>query len=415
MGGISTFSPSSSSSQSSKRRGGIAYGRVVDIILDEGTTDEEKEKFKANGEWAGVGTIFYKSVTQPVGINQSRTEGVKAFPYFPNFKHYPLIGEIVPIIQLPAPTIGVSTTTDTVSYYLPPTNIWNTVHHNAYPYLPGLPPSQQKSYTQSEAGSFVKDSPNQSSIEFGKTFVQRDNIRDLLAFEGDVIVEGRWGNTIRLGSTVTSRPNNWSSVGVCGDPIIMIRNRQNQPNTTPIQQPEIEDINKEGSSVYLTSTQAIPIQTPTAEETHSSGKSSYHKFYPTPPSKYNKGTQAIISGDRVIINAKTDHVLIDAGLTLSFNAQKGFNFDTPKNFVVKTGTTIRLGKEFAPHPLIKGDKMVNLLDSLISELSNLAITLQSVPVPGMEGVKAASTILVPKLAELKASLPATKSTKTFTL
>jgi hypothetical protein len=33
----------------------------------------------------------------------------------------------------------------------------------------------------------------------------------------------------------------------------------------------------------------------------------------------------------------------------------------------------------------------------------------------MEGVKAASTILVPKLAELKASLPATKSTKTFTL
>ena len=95
--------------------------------------------------------------------------------------------------------------------------------------------------------------------------------------------------------------------------------------------------------------------------------------------------------------------------------QKGFNFDTPKNFVVKTGTTIRLGKEFAPHPLVKGDKMVNLLDSLISELSNLAITLQSVPVPGMEGVKAASTILVPKLAELKASLPATKSTKTFTL
>lgn len=415
MAGISTFSSSPSSAQPPKGRAGIAYGRVVDIILDEGTTEEEKEKFKRNGEWAGVGTIFYKSVTVPVGDNQLKTEGTKAFPYFPNFKHYPLIGEIVPIIQLPSPTIGVSTTTDTISYYLPPTNIWNTVHHNAYPYLPGLPPSQQKSYAQSEAGSLVKDAPQQSQIEFGKTFIQRDNIRDLLAFEGDVIVEGRWGNTIRLGSTVTSRPNTWSSVGTCGDPLIIIRNGQNQPNPTPIQQPEVEDINKEGSSVYLTSTQSIPIQTPTAEETHSSGKSSYHKFYPTPPSQYNKGTQAIISGDRVIINAKKDHVLIDARLTLSFNAQKGFNFDTPKNFVVKTGTTIRLGKEFAPHPLIKGDKMVNLLDSLINELSNLAITLQSVPVPGMEGVKAASTILVPKLAELKASLPATKSTKTFTL
>jgi len=171
----------------------------------------------------------------------------------------------------------------------------------------------------------------------------------------------------------------------------------------------------QGSSIYLTSTQSIPINTPTAEKTHNSGKSSYHKFYPTPPSKYNEGTQAIISGDRVIINAKKDHVILDAGLTLSFNAQKGFNFDTPKNFVIKTGTTIRLGKEFAPHPLIKGDKMVDLLDSLITELSKLATTFQSIPVPGMEGVKAASTILVPKLAELKASLPATKSNKTFTL
>ena len=228
-------------------------------------------------------------------------------------------------------------------------------------------------------------------------------------------MEGRWGNTLRLGSTVTSRENPWSSTEKCGDPIIILRNRQNQNNTTPIVQPEIEDINQEGSSVYLTSTQAIPIQTPTAEETHSSGKSSYHKFYPTPPSRYNEGTQAIISGDRVIINAKTDHVIVDAGLTLSFNAQKGFNFDTPKNFVVKTGTTIRLGKEFAPHPLIKGDKMVDLLDSLISELTKFTTLFQSVPVPGMSGVAAGATILVPKLTELKASLPATKSTKTFTL
>lgn len=415
MAGIGTFSSSPSSPQSTRRGAGVTYGRVVDIILDEGTTEEEKEKFKRNGEWAGVGTIYYKSVTVPVGNEQIRTEGTKAFPYFSNFKHYPLIGEIVPIIQLPSPTIGVSTTTDTISYYLPPTNMWNTVHHNAYPYLPGLPPSQQKSYAQSEAGSFVKDAPQQSQIEFGKTFIQRDNIRDLLPFEGDVIVEGRWGNTIRLGSTVTSRPNTWSSIGTCGDPLIIIRNRQNNFNTTPIQQPEVEDINQEGSSVYLTSTQAIPIQTPTAEKTHSSGKSSYHKFYPTPPSKYNNGTQAIISGDRVVINAKKDHVLIDAGLTLSFNAQKGFNFDTPKNFVIKTGTTIRLGKEFAPHPLIKGDIMVDILDDLIKEMSNFVTLFQSVPTPGLEGVKAGASVLVPKLQSLKAALPKTKSTKTYTL
>lgn len=413
--GVNNLTSARGTASSFNRGGGITYGRVVDILLEEGTTDAEKEIFTDNGEWAGIGTIWFKSVTDPVGDEETRTVGRKAFPYFPNYKHYPLIGEIVPIIFLPPPTIGVESTLDTIPYYLPPTNIWNTTHHNAYPYLPGLPSSQQKTYEQTQAGSSSKIANNSVEVSLGKTFIEKDDIRDLLPFEGDVIMEGRWGNTLRLGSTVTSRNNPWSSVGRCGDPIIILRNRQNLNNTTPKQQPELEDINQEGSSVYLTSTQAIPIQTPTAEQTHSSGKSSYHKFYPTPPSKYSDGTQAIISGDRVIINAKTDHVIIDAGLTLSFNAQKGFNFDTPKNFVVKTGTTIRLGKEFAPHPLIKGDKMVDILDSLINELTKFTTLFQSVPVPGMAGVAAGATILVPKLTELKAALPATKSTKTFTL
>ncbi len=413
--GINNLTSARNSASPFSKGGGIIYGRVVDILLEEGINEEEKEKFANNGEWAGIGTIWFKSVIDPVGEEENRTVGRKAFPYFPNYKHYPLLGEIVPIIFLPPPTIGIESTLDTIPYYLPPTNIWNTTHHNSYPYLPGLPPSQQKTYDQSQAGSFNKIANSSTQALLGKTFIEKENIRDLLPFEGDVIMEGRWGNTLRLGSTVTSRSNPWSSSGKCGDPLIILRNRQNLNNTTPKQQPEIEDINLEGSSVYLTSTQAIPIQTPTAEKTHNSGKSSYHKFYPIPPSKYSEGTQAIISGDRVVINAKKDHVIVDAGLTLSFNAQKGFNFDTPKNFVIKTGTTIRLGKEFAPHPLLKGDKTVDLLDSLINELSKFATTFQSIPVPGMEGVKAASTILVPKLAELKASLPATKSNKTFTL
>ena len=387
---------------------GVAYGRVVDIILD-----NTHPKFQQYGEWASIGTIFYKSVTTPQIDPTVSIQGTRAFPYFPNIKHYPLIGEIVPILFLPSANVG-DNTTDKVSYYLPPTNIWNTTHHNAYPSYNKKPDSQQKNIEQTQLGSPSKVSPVPTNVSLGRTFVERTNIHPLQPFEGDVLIEGRWGNTLRLGSTVTDKPNNWSSVGKCGDPIIILRNRQNSNNTLDAWVPEVEDINTEGSSVYLTSTQAIPVKTPFAEEVHSSGKSSYHKYFPTPPSKYN-GPQAIISGDRVLINAKTDHVIVDAGLTLSFNAQKGFNFDTPKNFVIKTGTTIRLGKEFAPHPLIKGDVMVDILDDLVKEMTNFVTLFQSVPTPGLEGVKAAASILVPKLQSLKTALPKTKSTKTYTL
>ena len=259
MAGIDVFSSSTTLGSSKNKGGSIVYGRVVDILLEEGTDEKDQKKFNNNGGWSGIGTIWFKSVKTPIGEIETKTQGTRAFPYFPNYKHYPLIGEIVPIIFLPNPLVSTETATSTVPYYLPPTNMWNTVHQNANPYLPGLPPSQKKSYLETQEGSFSKNAPKATKISLGKTFVERDNIRDLLPFEGDVIMEGRWGNTLRLGSTVTSRNNPWSSVGKCGDPIIILRNRQNSINTTPSEQPELEDINQEGSSVYLTSTQANPL------------------------------------------------------------------------------------------------------------------------------------------------------------
>ena len=71
----------------------------------------------------------------------------------------------------------------------------------------------------------------------------------LLAFAGDIIVEGRWGNSIRFGSTAKTDniiyTNNWSNTGDNGDPITILRNGQpiDSPDNgfTPI----IEDINKD--------------------------------------------------------------------------------------------------------------------------------------------------------------------------
>ena len=48
-------------------------------------------------------------------------------------------------------------------------------------------------------------------------------------------------------------------------------------------------------------------------------------------------------------------------------------------------------------------------------MTNFVTLFQSVPTPGLEGVKAAASILVPKLQSLKTALPKTKSTKTYTL
>ena len=72
------------------------------------------------------------------------------------------------------------------------------------------------------------------------------DIKSILPYEGDIIYEGRWGQSFRLGSTVNNAniPNTWSSAGENGDPITILRNNQYDDGNDPWV-PQVEDINQD--------------------------------------------------------------------------------------------------------------------------------------------------------------------------
>ena len=49
------------------------------------------------------------------------------------------------------------------------------------------------------------------------------NTKNMLPFEGDMILEGRFGNSIRFGSSTPKGKNNWSENDSEGDPITILR------------------------------------------------------------------------------------------------------------------------------------------------------------------------------------------------
>jgi hypothetical protein len=100
---------------------------------------------------------------------------------------------------------------------------------------------------------------NPKELNMGNTFKERDDVRSLLPEEGDVIIEGRFGNGIRFSSTTPNKKinnNSWSSEGDFGKPITIITNNYNNSEGNPWN-PAQEDINTDGSSIYLTSGQEI--------------------------------------------------------------------------------------------------------------------------------------------------------------
>ena len=359
--------------------------RVLSIVLD-----ETHPRFKELGEWNGLGIVEYEEVNNPLPSQSLPT----ARPLTGNNKNLPLINEIVYIIGFPDTDID-SISSNTADYYINIVSLWNHPHHNAYPTAPNaLPPTQQKDYVQTEAGSIRRVTDQSTEIFLGKTFVERSNIHPILPFEGDIISEGRWGNSIRIGSTVKDTPNNWSVTGSNGDPIFIIRNGQGK-QTEEGWIPTVEDINNDDSSIYLTSTQRVPLK----------ASSTIYDSYQTAPSSPDQysGKQVILNSGRLVFNSTQDHILLSSNQTIGFNAVSGFNFDTKSNFVVNA-PTIKLGGKNATEPILKGDTTVQILTDLIDELYKLTIALQSVTPQGGPLVLPDSTQLAPKLLQIKTQL-----------
>ena len=234
--------------------------RVQGIILD-----ERHEKWESLGGWDSLGTIFYSGVHETTPETTPNVANV-ARPLFPNLKQYPLLNEIVLIVKATNRNIyGVGKGEDT--YYLPSLNIWSHQHHNALPtkaHLNQGGDSKENDYKQTQGGAVRQVEDGSTDITLGRYFNEQINIKPLLPYEGDYIIEGRYGNSIRFGGSVKDEAlsettkNDWSQGDEpIGTPITIIRNGQSSELDEKGWVPTIEDINRDDSSIYMTSNQKI--------------------------------------------------------------------------------------------------------------------------------------------------------------
>ena len=325
--------------------------RVLSIVLD--TTHP---RFQELGAWNGLGIIEYEDVNNPLPSPSLPT----ARPLAGNFKNLPLINEVVYLIGLPNTEIE-TISSNTVEYYVNIVSLWNHPHHNAFPTAPNaLPPTQQKDYVQTTGGNVRRVTDQSTEIYLGKTFIERSNIHPLLPFEGDILYEGRWGNSIRIGSTVKNTSNNWSSVGTNGDPIMILRNGQGI-QTAEGWVPTVEDINNDDSSAYFTSTQKIPLNA------SSTSYFSYKSNPPQAPDQYAE-KQIIINSGRLVFNSTLDHILLSSKKSINLNAVENVNIDSPNTTI--QSEKVYLGSKNATESVLLGNSTISTLNNLIDNLNS---------------------------------------------
>ncbi len=275
--GLSSLTKSSPLSSTPPFR--FKVGKVFATVMDEKTPS--KKIFDECGGWSGIGSVLfrpYNSSKNKDNYEENQTSETRlnysvAKPLFPNQKYLPLKGELILVFSLPSVKSQVSKSNATpVYYYITNINLWGNNHQNAQTSDPEAP------------------------LGFG--FDENPSIQSTLPFEGDYILEGRFGNTLRFGSTnkINTGENFWSNSGKNGDPITILTNGHKFNG----EKLYVENINEDASSLYLTSTQKVPLQ---VTKTNLNPLSSTSL-----PNEYFVGSQAILTSDRVVINSKKENL-----------------------------------------------------------------------------------------------------------
>ena len=236
--------------------------RVLDINLTPSVNSDSL--FQRSRGWFGIGSITF----EPIGDNSiihKNPKGNIALPLDSNYRKTPLINEVVIIIAAPGEE-GYYENDVNISnyYYISTINVWNSINANPYPSPSNFPKDNKKSYEEVSQG-FPNQNNQDNSVKLGNIFKENDDIRNLYPQEGDVMVEGRFGNSIRF--TSTNRQSEdfkdiqspWSREGNNGSPLTIIRNGQQSTSGFDQFLPLYEDIDRDDSSIYMTTTQNIGI------------------------------------------------------------------------------------------------------------------------------------------------------------
>ena len=355
--------------------------RVIDISLN-----SNSEIFNNSGGWAGVGSIKFQqldiSVT-PSSKNEESTTFAK--PITGQLKNYPLVNELVLIFRGPS-TKQTQITNTKNFYYINTVAIWGNQHINAYPdsYFTNtdLAPSMNKSNDEILAGSTNKNTTQTTTIPLngnsGGTFEEKGNIHPILPFAGDNIFEGRFGNSIRLGNTSKTGglQNNWSSTGENGSPITILKNGQPSSGSSKGFEPIVEDINTDPTSIYLTSTQKIPIEVASSKQDSGEGStvpfSNLAKQTPQSPTSY-KSPQVILNSGRLLFNSTTDCIMMSSQKSILAEAREDMGLKSiGGNLTLQSDKGIvSLGGISSEQPIVRGTEFANSYATLLDALELL--------------------------------------------
>jgi hypothetical protein len=358
---------SSQDSRLAQKKIGIIY----DVILD--NTHPYSVNKKAGSLY--IGCVLYRTLDNVV---QNTDNLPLAWPEDKNFKTLPVKNELVEIYE----TSNGSFVYKRIHNSINPSNssksdgvrnLFSPVKFEAT----GVKDYQGTFATGITATNFDN---NVKFDGFGKYYQQQAGLHKLKLYEGDTLIESRFGQSIRF--------SGYNNTGNTFSPTLILRNGESAKNQKTADAFNVEeDINRDGSIISMTSNQyQLPFQPGTVSDNGTSDFETKPDSFGGFPSKLI-GDQILINSGRLIFSAKNAEMIFYSKKNYGFISDGGMSIDNKlgidisvndninivtnnRDVVMYTGNgSIFLGNTAPLEPLVKGQQLVDILSQLIDAIA----------------------------------------------
>ncbi len=362
------------------------FGYVYSVILDE-SHPRIKEKIGATNSEPSIGLIGCIEFRFSSDVVSSEESLPIAYPFDKNFVNLPVRNETVEIWQ----GEGGQNFYRRIGEEVTP-NINSDDKAISKTFAPkATKDNTSKNYQKVETTSIARTDTNESSKfdGFGDYFKSEPGVHKLKLYEGDTLLQTRFGQSIRF----SGFNNNEKAFS----PVVILRNGENSiSKNKQITQPTEEDFSRDGSTIALTSNQyQITFQPGTVDDGGSSDfetKPNSFKDFP----KRLIGDNVLINSGRLILSSRNSEMIFFSKKNYGFISDGGLSIDNKLGVNVNVGdatnyTTndrdinfntgngkINLGNKEL-EPIVKGDKLVDILTRLIDAITQQIFLTPSGP------------------------------------
>lgn len=304
----------------------IEVGEVVNVIRSSDHPD-----FQSNSD------IGRAKVRRTVSEFDREEDALSyAIPARADVRSYPLKHELVLVLTIHGQL-----------YYFDTINFRNNPNQTAAPFFSiNQSPTEEgtrEDYQDARQG-FTRQQSDSPEVNIGGDDFEVDkDIKPLEHAVGDRIYEGRFGQSIRLGRDEDQNPTIKVRVG-----------QRDEVNESDFLETFEEKINEDPSSIYITEDSTVDLEPATID-------SDQHLFSADESPDF-EGAQILANSDRIVMNAKESQI--------QAFATEEINFVAGDDFTVDASGQIRLGTENDQEPAVRGQQLVDRLESLLRTLQN---------------------------------------------